>query len=245
MGRTPTAAGVIIGNEVLTAKVIDANGPLLAKRSRERGIALRQLVVVPDEVDAIVEAVSNLQPRVDHLFTSGGIGPTHDDVTIYAVAAALGRRVVRVPELCALVRQHLGEDASEEALRLASAPAGSRLLWGEAPSYPVIACENVYLLPGVPALFRRQVETVLAQVSGTPVHLRCLFLDAPETVIARALDAVARAQPHVSIGSYPAVERGQDYQVKLTVEHEDAQCVEETVVRLRDALPPGVLLRIE
>src|SRR5512143_3282871 len=97
------AAASIIGHEVLTAKVVDANGPHLIRRLREVGVPLRSLEVVPDEVDAIVDAVARARGKARHVFTSGGIGPTHDDVTVRAVALALGRRVVRLQEMVELI----------------------------------------------------------------------------------------------------------------------------------------------
>src|SRR6266849_4398361 len=139
------AAAVIIGNEVLTAKIQDLNGPLLARRLRDRGIALRSISVVPDEIDAIVGAVTHARAIARYVFTSGGIGPTHDDVTVRAVALALGRRVVRIPELETLVRRHERE-ASPQALRLAEAPEGTELLWREGTWYPVLYCDSIYLL---------------------------------------------------------------------------------------------------
>src|SRR5262244_3947972 len=140
MGRYGAAA-VIIGNEVLTAKIQDLNGPLLARRLRDRGIPLRSMSTVPDEIDAIVEAVSRAREIARYVFTSGGIGPTHDDVTVRAVALALGRNVVRLPELEALVRRH-DRDASPQAFRLAEAPEGTELLWREGTWYPVLHCDS-------------------------------------------------------------------------------------------------------
>src|SRR5262245_61383684 len=143
------AAAVIIGNEVLSAKVQDLNGTHLIARLRDRGIELRWMATIPDEVDAIVGAVSHARSIARYVFTSGGIGPTHDDVTVRAVALALGRRVVRLPEMEALVRAHYGDEATAEAMRLADAPEGSTLLAQEGIWYPVLHCDGVFMLPGV------------------------------------------------------------------------------------------------
>src|SRR5690606_24110793 len=122
------AAAVIIGTEVLNAKVQDANGPLLISRLRARGIPLRSIEIVPDDVDMIVEAVARARRRARWIFTSGGIGPTHDDVTVRAVAMALGRPVVQLPEMVEVLTQHHPNGASEATLRLADAPAGAHLI---------------------------------------------------------------------------------------------------------------------
>ncbi len=244
-GGAPTAAAVIIGNEVLSAKVVDQNGALLVKRLRERGIGLRWMAVVPDEVDAIVEAVRLARAKAWHVFTSGGIGPTHDDVTVRAVALALGRRVVRLEEMERLVREHYGPNAAPEALRLADAPEGAELLFQEGIWYPVLSCERIYLLPGVPQLFKLQLETVLSRLSGAPPVLRTVYLSVGEAEIAHALDRVALAMPHVQLGSYPTWEREAGYKVRITVEHARPEPVDEAVSRLVEALPPGSVVRVE
>src|SRR5215467_6262149 len=122
MKHSVSAAGVVICNEVLSAKVQEQNGAHLIKRLRERGVQLRCLVIVPDEIDAIVEAVAAARRSAKYVITSGGIGPTHDDVTVRAVALALGRKVVRLPEVERMSRAHYGPSMAPQALRLAEAP---------------------------------------------------------------------------------------------------------------------------
>lgn len=243
MERTGAAA-IIIGNEVLTAKVVDANGPHLIRRLRETGIALRSVEIIPDDVDLIVDAVARARTRAAYIFTSGGIGPTHDDVTVRAVALALGRQVVRLPEMVELIRKR-SEHFTEEALRLADAPEGAVLLAQEGTWFPVLAVENVFLLPGVPQLFKLQLETVLTRLRGTPVHLRCLYLRLGESTIAAVLDRVALDMPHVAIGSYPVFDAALDYRVKVTVEAVELAPVEEAVARIRRGLPPDAVIRQE
>lgn len=239
------AAAVIIGNEVLSAKVQEANGALLIQRLRQRGVPLRSVAIVPDEIDAIVEAVAGARRRARYVFTSGGIGPTHDDVTVRAVALAMGRRVVREPSIERAIREHYGERVAPEAFRLAEVPEGATLIAQTHTWYPVITCDDVFLLPGVPQLFRLQLETVLARIDQGAVHLHCLFLDRPESELARALDGVALAMPHVAIGSYPEFDRAAGYRVKVTVEAADGPTVAEAVQRLRSLLPAGSILREE
>ncbi len=239
------AAAIVIGNEVLTAKVTEANGALLIKRLRERGVVLHSVHFVLDDVDAIVEAVHLARRRAQWVFTSGGIGPTHDDVTVRAVALALGREVVRLPQMERLVREHYGERLTPEGMRLADAPEGSELIFQAGARYPVLACDDVFMLPGVPQLFKLQLETVLARLPVTPVHIQMLYLGAPEAEVAFALDQVALAMPEVAIGSYPTFDVGADYRVKITVEHKESAPVVEAVKRIEALLPAGVLLRRE
>lgn len=243
MERTGAAA-IIIGNEVLTAKVLDANGPLLIRRLREIGIPLRSVEIVPDDVDIIVEAVARARMRATYVFTSGGIGPTHDDVTVRAVALAMGRPVVRLPEMVELIRKR-SEHLTEEALRLADAPEGAELLPQQGSWFPVLTVDNVFLLPGVPQLFKLQLETVLARLRGTPVHLRNLYVRLGESTIAAVLDRVALDMPHVAIGSYPVFDAGLDYRVKVTIEATEPAPVEDALARIRGGLPADAIVRQE
>jgi len=238
-------AGLVIGNEVLTAKVGDANGPHLIERLRDRGLNLALLATVPDDVDAIVETLQLARRRAKWIVTSGGVGPTHDDVTVRAVALALGRRVVRLPEVEAMVREHYGERLTPEAMRLADAPEGAELVRQEGIWYPVLACEGIFMLPGVPELFRVQLETVLGRLPKGSLSTAVLYLSATEPEIARALDSVALSMPHVPIGSYPNFDKALGYKVKVTVEHAQPEPVQEAVARLEQALPSGCVIRRE
>jgi molybdenum cofactor synthesis domain-containing protein len=245
MARTGAAA-VIIGNEVLSAKVTEANGAFLTQELRTRGIALHGIYTVPDDVDHIVEALLLARRRARWVFTSGGIGPTHDDVTVRAVALALGREVVRMPEMVKLVEEHFAPKAPPlEAFRLAEAPAGSELLSQPGARYPVLVCDGVFLLPGVPQLFKLQLAAVLARLEGTPLVLRNLYLGASESEIAKTLDAIALSMPHVMIGSYPTFDADAGYKVKITIEHAESAAVESAEKALVAGLAPGVLLRRE
>ena len=244
MGRIGAAA-IVIGNEVLSAKVEDVNGPHLVRRLREHGIPLRGIFVVPDEIEAIVGAVVNARAAARWIITSGGIGPTHDDVTVRAVALAMGREVVRLPKMVELLARHHEGALPAEALRLAEAPAGTELLAPEGTIYPVLAVEGMYLLPGIPSLFRMQLETVLSSLPRAEVHLRSLYLSKGEAEIAATLDRVALGMPDVGIGSYPVVTSGSDHRVRVTVEAAEAERVELVVARLRSELPEGTVLRVE
>jgi molybdenum cofactor synthesis domain-containing protein len=243
MERTGAAA-VIIGNEVLSAKVVDANGPHLIRRLREIGIPLRSVEIVTDDVDVIVDAVARARSRAEYVFTSGGIGPTHDDVTVRAVALAMGRQVVRLPEMVELIRNR-SDHLSEEAMRLADAPEGAVLLPQEGSWFPVLTVDKVFLLPGVPQLFKLQLETVLKRLRGTPVQLRCLYLRLGESTIAAVLDRVALDMPHVAIGSYPVFDAELDYRVKVTIEASELAPVEEALACIRAGLPAEAVVRVE
>ena len=237
-----TAAAVIIGNEVLSAKVEEQNGAWLIRKLHQQGVDLLSLCMVRDDVDAIVETVARSREMADWVVTSGGIGPTHDDVTVRAVALALGRNIVRRPEIEAGIRSHYRARGNlsppPEAFRLAEVPEGTALLDNPGSGYPIFLCDRVFILPGVPELFRRQLEVVLPRLGGAPLYYRELLLVLGESELAQALDAVALAMPDVSIGSYPQFDPAIPYRVKVTVEHEVQSRMEEAVAALLAQFPP-------
>ncbi len=246
MGRA-TATAVIIGNEVLSAKVDEQNGAWLIRRLHRQGVELLSMSVVRDDVDAIVEAVARSRDLADWVITSGGIGPTHDDVTVRSVALALGKRVVRSPEIEAGLRGHYqarGQLPSPEAFRLAEIPEGTELIDNPGSGYPIFLCDRVFILPGVPELFRRQLEVVLPRLGGLPLCGRVLLLGVGEAEIARALDQVALAMPDVSIGSYPQFDPAVPYRVKVTVEHESQARVDAAMAALVQRIPPNAFVQL-
>jgi molybdenum cofactor synthesis domain-containing protein len=245
--ETPSAALVVIGNEVLSAKVVDENGPFLARRLRDLGVRLTAIHTLPDDVPEIAATLQRLRPRCSWIFTTGGVGPTHDDVTLGAVAQALDRAVIRHARLEALLRAmhrryHAGQEISEEALRMADVPEGTRLE-GD-PDHPTLVVENVVMLPGVPEFCRYQFERFAPSLAAPPFRLACLYLSVGEGPIAAVLDRVVREHPSVEIGSYPRFD-GADHRVKLTVESKDASRVTAARDALLAALPAGSIVRVE
>jgi molybdenum cofactor synthesis domain-containing protein len=245
--RAPTASLVVVGSEVLSAKVADDNGPWLARRLRELGVELRASCTVADRMDEIVEAVDRERGRVGWLFTSGGVGPTHDDLTLAAVARALGRPLVRHAGLLAAFdalhrRHHAGEPLPPAAHRMADVPDGTELVGDQ--GYPTLICANVVMLPGVPRFFRYQFERFAPLLRGAPFHLACVYTSWGEDRLTPALDAVAHAHPEVEIGSYPRFDEA-DHRVRLTVESRDRAAVEAALAALLAALPAEAVVRVE
>ncbi|HUL60388.1 MAG TPA: molybdopterin-binding protein [Anaeromyxobacteraceae bacterium] len=245
--RTPTAALLVIGSEVLSAKVQDENGPWLARRLRELGVQLLAIHVIPDRVEEIAEAVERERRRASWVFTSGGVGPTHDDVTVAAVALALGRPRARLGPLAEAIRalharHHGGEEAPEAALRMADVPEGTRLL-GDG-GFPTLAVENVVMLPGVPQFFRYQFEGIAALLAAPPFRLASVYTAIGEDRLAPILDRLAAEHPEVEIGSYPRFDET-DHRVRVTFESKDAARVSAALAALLAALPPRDVVRTE
>lgn len=243
--KTPTATVLVVGNEVLSAKVRDENGPYAAQVLRGHGVQLMALLTLPDRLDTIAEAVAREHRRVDWLFTSGGVGPTHDDVTLLAIAQALGRSLARHPALVENVRRwysRQGTEPPEAALRMADVPEGTRLV-GDA-LHPVMVVENVVMLPGPPQFFRVQFDTFAAVLDAPPFRLACAYLAIGEPRFAPALDRVSLEHPDVDIGSYPRFDEA-DHRVKVTFEAKDAERVEAALHAFLAALPEGAVVRCE
>jgi molybdenum cofactor synthesis domain-containing protein len=247
MSADPTAAILLIGEELLSGKVDDENARYAIRELRALGVAPRRVEIIPDVVDEIAAAVRAASARYDHVFTSGGVGATHDDVTLAAVAAAFDMPVERRPELAQMIRDRLGPEFHERDLRMADVPAGATLDYGVTVSstvWPVVVVRNVYVLPGVPAIFRRKFDLIKERFRATPIHTRALYSREGEARIAAALDAAVAAFPSVAIGSYPHLD-ALDYRVKVTFDGRDEAAVRSAVAFLVERLGPEVVLRTE
>ncbi len=237
---------LVIGNEILSGKVQDANTATLARELRALGVELRRVVVVPDEVALIAAEVNALRLAHDLLFTSGGVGPTHDDVTVEGVARALGRRVVRDASLEALLRGHYGERCTEGHLRMADVVEGTTLWSGLDARWPTMVLGNVFVLPGVPDIFRFKLEGLRERLRGddVPFVLRSVYTSLDEGAIKAWLDEVVALFPDVSVGSYPRW-RDPEYAVRITFDGREGARVGEAAERFAAMLPREHLIRVE
>ncbi|HTE53843.1 MAG TPA: competence/damage-inducible protein A [Kofleriaceae bacterium] len=243
------AAVIIIGNEILSGKFADENARFLIGELRQLGVELGRITIIPDEVDDIAETVPRVAARFDAVFTSGGVGPTHDDVTMAGVARGFGTSVVRHPALEARLREYYGDRLTDSHLRLAEVPDGAELVHGDDQVWPVIAYRNVYILPGVPSLFRRKFLSIRERFRSRPFFTARIYVMADEAAITTDLDRVVAAHPQVAFGSYPRFEET-EYRVLLTVESHDREAVARAagdlaaalgaaVVRVEDGAPPA------
>jgi molybdenum cofactor synthesis domain-containing protein len=228
---------VIIGDEVLSAKVVDANTPYLITRLSTHGIALESVAIVPDDPAIIAEAVRTASARHDHVITSGGVGPTHDDVTVDSVAGAFEEDVHLHDEFLQRLRSFRPDRHQDALERIARVPQSATLLWGEDLFWPVIRVRNVSLLPGVPKLFARCLEVVLADFEGSLLICHRIELTCSEADILEPLDAVVRAHPDVTLGSYPRYD-DTPWRVQITLESDDAARVNAATDHLTRLLNP-------
>ncbi len=233
-----TAAIVIIGNEILSGKFVDENGPFLIRRLRELGCDLGRLVVIPDVPEVIAAEVRACSAAFDHVFTTGGVGPTHDDLTLPSIAAAFGVAVERHPALEAILRKRMGDACNDAALRMAEIPVGAELWWDGEVRYPLVTMKNVAIFPGVPALLRLKFEAVAHRFAGVPVRTERLWTERTEPEIAGALTEAASAWPSVAIGSYPRFEL-QPPKVLVTLEGRHEAELEACVAFVAAAIAPS------
>jgi molybdenum cofactor synthesis domain-containing protein len=203
--RVVTAALVIIGNEVLSGRTRDANTAYLAERLNALGVRLREVRVVRDAFEAIARAVNELRAENDYVFTTGGIGPTHDDITAEAVARAFGRPLVAHPEaLARLERHYAAGDFTPARRRMANTPEGAVLIDNPVSAAPGFQVENVFVLAGVPRIMQAMFESVRHRlVGGEPLISRTVRCNLPEGRIAGRLARLQDAFPDLEIGSYP------------------------------------------
>jgi molybdenum cofactor synthesis domain-containing protein len=237
-----TAGIVIIGDEILSGKFADENAAFLIGELRSLGVDLRRITMIPDEIEDIAATVTTFSKKFDHVFTSGGVGPTHDDLTIEGIAQGFGVRVVRQPEMEQRVRAYWGDKLAEPNLRLADVPEGCELVYGKDQVWPVVAYRNVYILPGVPALFKRKFIDIRDRFRTEPVTVARVYLDADEGEIANDLDAVVAAFPSVKIGSYPRFAET-SFRVLITLEGKLSRDVAAAQDMLTDRIGPRVVKR--
>jgi len=208
----PTAAMLVIGDEILSGRTKDKNVGFLAESLARAAIDLREVRIVADDHDDIIHAVRSLSKRWDHVFTSGGIGPTHDDITADAIAAAFHQQIDVRADARALLERHYqntGVALNESRLRMARIPESAALIDNPVSVAPGFTVENVHVMAGVPAVFQAMVATVVPTLKGgDPLISRTLRLDRPEGELGGPLASVAKAHDSVSIGSYPFILNG-------------------------------------
>lgn len=236
----PTAAMLVIGDEILSGRTRDANMHHLAGRLTEAGIDLHEVRVVSDEHDAIIAAIRALSAAWDHVFTSGGIGPTHDDITADAIGAAFDAKVDVRDDARALLEAHYaktGSGLNDARLRMARIPEGASLIDNPVSAAPGFTLGNVHVMAGVPAIFEAMVASVLPTLKGgAPLLSTSTRIERAEGDIAGPLGALAVEYPDLAIGSYPFHKDGR-FGSNVVVRGQDRARLDEATARLAALLP--------
>jgi FAD synthetase len=239
-----TAGIVIIGNEVLSGKTHDTNSYFLCTELRRLGVEVQRISTIQDVIEIIGAEVAAFSRRFDFVFTTGGVGPTHDDVTIEGIAHGFGVNVVRHSDIEQRMRQRLGADVNEARLRMANVPEGSKLLATEALFAPVVNIHNVYIFPGIPKILQERFHAIKEMFRDTPYFLKNVYLKYGEGLIAAMLNDVLAKFPDLMLGSYPVLDIP-EYKVKVTFESKDAAYLDRALQSFLASLPDGAVQRIE
>jgi molybdenum cofactor synthesis domain-containing protein len=240
--KTWTAALLVIGDEILSGRTQDKNVAQVAVWLNQHGIRLSEVRVVPDDMARIAEAVNALRERHDYLFTTGGIGPTHDDITVDAVAAAFGVPVIVHPEARKILEDYYRDrpgGLNEARLRMARTPDGAELIANPYSGAPGIRLGNVYILAGVPNIAASMLQALSGTLEGgRPMVSVTVGARAAESEVAKLLRETEEAHPGVAIGSYPFFKDG-GYGANFVIRSEDGELArttgEELALRLREA----------
>jgi molybdenum cofactor synthesis domain-containing protein len=233
-----TAGIVVIGNEVLSAKVEEKNARFLISELRALGVTLMRVAIIRDDVDTIATDVRDMASQYTHVFTSGGVGSTHDDVTLNAVARAFDVPIEQNDTIFGMLESHFGERMNDAVRRMAMLPKGAELLGVGELRFPLVKMRNVYVFPGVPSFLQSKFAYLRPRLAGRPFVLKQLFLSVSEDRFAEVLAEIDAAFEDVEFGSYPQFD-AEDYRAKVTVEGRDADRVAEGYAAFKERIDPG------
>jgi len=239
-----TAGIVIIGNEVLSGKTQDTNSHFLCAELRLLGVEVQKISTIPDDIETIGREVAEFSARFDYVFTTGGVGPTHDDVTIDGIAHGFGLKVVRHPAIESRIRQRVGVEVNEARLRMANVPEGAELLAADALFAPVVKIRNVYIFPGIPKILEERFHAVKERFREEPYFMKVVYVRYGEGVIAALMNDLLAKYPAILLGSYPVL-NVPEYKVKVTLESKDANYLDQALRAFLGSLPEGAVHRIE
>ena len=237
-----SAGIVIIGNEVLSGKTHDTNSYFLCTELRQLGVEVQKISTIPDVIELIGQEVAAFANRFDLVFTTGGVGPTHDDVTIEGIAHGFIHHELN--QHWPRMRQRLGSEINEARLRMANVPEGAELLATEAMFAPVVMIRNVFIFPGIPRILQERFHAIKERFRDTPYLLKNVYVKYGEGIIAAILNDLLAKFPQLLLGSYPVLDLP-DYKVKVTLESKDADYLNRALQTFVSSLPADALHRIE
>ena len=233
------AALIIIGNEILSGRTKDANLPHIAETLNSVGVTLSEARVIPDIETEIIETVNTLRQKFDYVFTTGGIGPTHDDITSECVAKAFGQRLIRNPDALRLLQTRYadtGLELTEARLRMANTPEHAELIANPISAAPGFRVENVFVMAGVPKIMQAMLDNVKGELKGgLPTLSRSVLCNLGEGTIAKGLGDIQQRYADVDIGSYPRF-GGEAFRVTLIIRHSDDELLQQVQQDIADLI---------
>ena len=242
--RPKTAGIIIIGNEILSGKVRDANSSFLAAELRAIGVNLMRISVIPDDSETIGKEAFEFSGAYDYVFTSVGVGPTHDDVTMEGIAAGFHVGIIRHPDLVRHLMNYCGGRANVAIMKMAEAPEGAEIIDLGNAGFPLVSFRNIFIFPGIPQYLVKKFSAVKERFRCSPFYLGRLYLDAKESDIAEILNAVVAENGDVAFGSYPIIDNP-EYKVIVTAESRSLERVTCSVDDLVKRLPKEIIVRVE
>lgn len=239
-----TAGIIIIGNEVLSGKTQDINSYFLCKELRTLGVDVQRVSVIPDEVSLIGQEAVEFSRKWNLVFTTGGVGPTHDDVTMEGIAHGFQVKVIRHPDLERRLLKRHGSQINSARLRMAEVPEGTELI-GEGPLYTLVAkFHNLYIFPGIPTILQERFHTIKERFRDTPFYLKIVYVKEGEGILASKLNDLITNFPDLALGSYPVIDNP-DFRVKVTLESKEEAYLNRAFEQFLSSLPRESIHRIE
>ena len=238
-----TAGIIIIGDEILSGKIHENNSFFMAKELWSHGIQVCRICIIPDSVDQIAQEVKTFSETFDYVFTSGGIGPTHDDVTIEGISKAFRVKPVVHTVLREILEQRHSSPTPEQ-LKMAEVPEGAELVNDGTLAFPLIRFKNIFIFPGIPEFLRKKFAAIVHLFHETPLFIKRVYVNENESKIAAILNDILNHLTDIKIGSYPVVDN-RDYQVMITFESLHTEPLESAVNMFLESLPKEKIVRIE
>ncbi|XP_008198295.1 FAD synthase [Tribolium castaneum] len=246
--QVKTAGILVIGDELLKGEVIDTNSPCITKEFHNIGVKVKKISVIGDEIDELSSEIRNFSKLYNYVITTGGIGPTHDDVTFEAVSRAFGIPLALNPQLRNLCQKFYNTtDDNHPGMKLAMVPESAKLTFSDQTNYPNVSVENVYMFPGIPELFRRSFLTLSSKLfksDDTVFHCKALYVNLTEDKIADELGKLAADFPDVQVGSYPKLFH-KLYKVKITMESTNENSVKAATDQLLAKFPKEAVVDVD
>ena len=241
---TRTAGIIIIGDEILSGKVQDVNSFYLASELRKLGVNLMRISVIPDNTEVIGSEAMEFSGKHDFVFTSGGVGPTHDDVTMEGIARGFDTRLIRHPRLEEYFRLKYGDRLNQAVLKMAEVPEGSDIIDFSDMSFPLVMYRNIFIFPGIPEYLRNKFSLIKERFRSSAFYLRRLFLNANESDIAEILNTLVAESRDVLFGSYPVL-GNPEYKIIITAESKSEDAVSRSMDELIRRIPENIIARVQ
>jgi molybdenum cofactor synthesis domain-containing protein len=241
---TKTAGIIIIGSEILSGMVQDSNSFFLVSELKKLGVNTMRISVIPDDIEIIGSEASGFSKKYDYVFTSGGVGPTHDDVTMAGIAKGFRVNLIKHPELERLFRARYGNNLNDAVIKMAEVPEGSEIISLEDMRFPVISFRNIFIFPGIPEYLRNKFSLIKEKFRSSNFYLKKFFLNANESDIAGILNMVDSENRNVSFGSYPVL-GNPEYKIIITAESKSEDSLDTAAKELLKRFSKDILVRVE